>query len=257
MRPNKLHKAIRGGRATVGAWIAFTDPTSAEVMARAGFDWLNVDMEHCPFTIQHVQSILLGIQQTEAAAIVRPLGKNPDFIKQVLDLGADGVMIPQVNTADEARAAVQAAKYHPLGRRAFGPLRAMKYANMDEYLATANDYHLLILQIETAQGLDNLEEILSVKGIDGVFFGHGDYSHSIGLLGQMRAPEVLQAEQQFYALANKAGIPAGSIAPTDEIFARCIKMGGRLVTRRGDISYVMAGAAADVAAARKTLAPKS
>lgn len=253
MRPNRLYNVVRGGGAAIGGWVAFSDPASAEVMARSGFDFLMVDGEHCPLTIQHIHSILLAIQQTDVGAVVRPLGKHPDFIKQVLDLGADGVMVPQVNTVAEAQTAVQAAKYHPLGNRAFGPVRVGGYWTEPDYLKTANDYHILILQIETPEGLKNMPEILKVQGVDAVFFGHGDYSQASGHLGELDHPEVLAAEDQFYALAREAGMPAGTIARNPESFGRCLEKGARLAVLRADISYVFAGAKQDVADSRKIL----
>lgn len=257
MRTNRLLQAMKEKRTAVGGWVAFADPASAEVMARAGFDWLLVDMEHCPLAIQNVHHILLATQQTETAAIVRPLATRAEYIKQILDLGADGVMVPQINTVADARTAVEAARYQPIGNRAFGPVRAGRYFSEPDYLRTANDYHVLIAQIETVQGLENMESILAVEGIDAVFFGHGDYSQSAGLLGQMRAPEVLAAEERFYELAHKAGMPAGSVAASDEHFERVVELGARIPTRRGDISYVFTQANAEAAGSRKIIEEKT
>ena len=253
MRPNRLHKAVRGGGTAIGGWVAFSDPASAEVLARSGFDFLMVDGEHCPLTIEHIHSILLAIQQTDVGAVVRPVGKSPHFIKQLVDLGADGVMVPQVDTVAEAQAAVQAAKYRPLGNRAFGPVRAGGYWTDPDYLKTANDYHILILQIETPTGMENMPEILKVDGVDGVFFGHGDYSHASGHLGELDHPEVLAAEDRFYELAREARMPAGTIARNPENFGRAVQKGAQLAVLRADISYVVAGARQDVAETRDIL----
>jgi 2-keto-3-deoxy-L-rhamnonate aldolase RhmA len=213
LKENELKKRLKAGEATVGSWLSVAHPTIAEVMGLAGFDWLAVDMEHGIVSLEGVQTLIQVLAGTPAAPLVRVPWNEPVVVKQVLEAGPRGIVFPQVNTAEQAQAAVRATKYPPEGIRGIGCQRAAGFgAWFDEYLRRANEEQLIIIQIEHIQAVENLESILEVAGLDVVFIGANDLSASMGLLGQARHPHVLEAISHILTSAKGVGVAAGLMA---------------------------------------------
>ena len=192
---NKIKSLLKQGKQTAGAWLQMTSPFSAEIMARAGFDWLIVDMEHAPGDFLNLASQLQAMGETGCVPFVRAPWNDPVAIKRILDTGVMGVLIPYVNTAEEAKNAVAACKYPPEGIRGLaGSTRAAYFGqNSMDYLKDANDEILVIIAVETGEAIDNLDEILAVEGLDGIFIGPMDLATSMGYFGDPSHPEVQQA----------------------------------------------------------------
>jgi 2-keto-3-deoxy-L-rhamnonate aldolase RhmA len=222
LRENTLKARLKAGEATVGSWLSVAHPTIAEVMGHSGFDWLIADMEHGLIGLESLQTLVIATQSTPAAALVRVPWNEPVVIKQVLEAGPTGLIIPQVNSPDEARAATQAACYPPQGIRGIGCQRAAGFgAYFDQYLQRANGDLFIGIQIEHPRGVAQIREIVAVPGIDMVFVGANDLAASMGLLNQTRHPLVQEAIQTVLAVAREAGVAAGLMAGnSDEANAR-------------------------------------
>ncbi len=180
MRPNALKKMLAEGKRTVNGWVSIPSSFAAEIYAAQGFESVALDMQHGALDINDVVSLLQAISLSpDVTPMARVPWNNPADIMRVLDSGAYGIICPMINTKKEAEALVQAGRYAPMGARSIGPFRAAQYAGAD-YPAHANDEILLIAMIETTEAVKNLDEILSVKGLDGVYVGPGDLSISMG-----------------------------------------------------------------------------
>lgn len=199
-----LKRRLRAGEVTIGAWISFAESAVAEIMAGTGYDWILIDTEHAPFSPEGLQIVLTAFNGRESVPIVRVPWNNPAIIKQALDLGAGGVLVPMVNTVDEARAAVAACRYPPEGIRGFGPRRASDYyRRVTEYVASANDSVIIALQIEHIEAVKCIADIAAVPGIDVLCLGPNDLSGSMGLLGQIEHPSVVEAIHRVLAEAAR------------------------------------------------------
>jgi 2-dehydro-3-deoxyglucarate aldolase len=188
----------------IGSWITLNNPSIAEIMADSGFDWLCVDMEHSVTDYAEAQQLILAIQSKGIKAYVRVGENNVRIIKRVLDAGADGIIIPSVNSADEARRAVDALKYPPEGKRGVGLARAQSYGfGFDEYLNQSSKEIKLIVQIEHINAINELEAILNIDGVDGTFIGPYDLSGSLGKPGQWDEPEVREALIKYEETVKK------------------------------------------------------
>jgi len=195
MPRNHFLAKLRTGETLFGLWLGIPDNTVAEMMAGAGFDWLVIDHEHGPFELRDIMSHLQAIAPYDVAPIVRPVDDNPALLKKLCDIGAQTFLIPMVDTAEQASAAVSAVRYPPLGRRGVGTSmsRAARWSTVPDYLSKANDEMCLIAQAETVAALDNLKSIANTDGIDGVFFGPSDLSASMGHLNDPAHPDVVDA----------------------------------------------------------------
>ena len=231
MRPNHLQQIWKKHQVAINAWLTIPSPWVAEVTAHAGFDALTIDMQHGLADYQATLSMFQAISATEVVPMVRLPWNDPAVIMQVLDAGAYGVICPMVNTREQAEAFVGACRYPPAGYRSFGPIRAGLYAG-DDYLATANDAVLAIAQIETAEALENLDEILSVKGLSGVYVGTIDLSISLGLTppGDLHIPELRNALQEIGRKLGQRGLIVGVHARAPEETALLTGWGFRLIT---------------------------
>jgi 2-keto-3-deoxy-L-rhamnonate aldolase RhmA len=174
---NLLKEKLRRGKAVTGAFVGLGHPDVTEILSRMGFDWLLLDGEHGPIGIETMQVMMQSMTQ-DCTPIVRPQWNDPVIIKRVLDIGAHGVLVPWVNSKEEAESAVAACKYPPEGIRGWGPRRASLFD--PDYRATANDEILISVQIETQKAVDNLEEITAVEGVDALFIGPYDLSNNMG-----------------------------------------------------------------------------
>ena len=194
----------------VGSWMSLGDTGVAEIMARAGFDFLTIDMEHSAISVTQAQELIRVVSLCDVCPLVRLTTNDSALIKRVLDAGAAGVIVPMVNSEAEARAAVAAVKYPPVGQRSVGLARAQGYGTtFDSYFAAANADTLVIVQIEHADAVANAEAILTVPGVDGFIIGPYDLSASLGIAGQLDHPRLLEAVDRVQRVARSTGVAAG------------------------------------------------
>ena len=207
---NPLKAKLRNNELTIGSWITLGNTSVAEIMAQAGFEWLTIDMEHSVITLDITQQLIQVIEGYGVVPLVRVGENNPNLIKRVMDAGAYGVIVPMVNTKEDAEAAVNAAKYPPIGTRGVGLARAQGYGfDFDDYAASINKELVVIAQIEHINAVDNLEAILSVEGIDGCIIGPYDLSGSLGMPGDFDHPEVLAALKRVEKVCKEKKVVLG------------------------------------------------
>jgi 4-hydroxy-2-oxoheptanedioate aldolase len=222
IKQNTFKRALKSGeRAQIGLWLGLADPICAEICAGAGFDWLLIDGEHAPNDVRSILAQLQAVAPYPAHPIVRPVSGDVQLIKQLLDIGAQTLLIPMVETADQARHLVSAMRYPPVGIRGVGAAlaRASQWNRVTEYLHRANDEMCLLVQVETRLGLENLDAIAAVEGVDGVFIGPSDLSAALGHLGRPGHPDVQQAIETAIGRIRASGRAAG-ILTTDDAQAR-------------------------------------
>jgi 2-dehydro-3-deoxyglucarate aldolase len=225
----------------VGSWLSVAHPTVAEVMGLGGFDWLAIDMEHGIVGLEAAQTLIQVLAGTPAASVVRVPWNEPVVVKQVLETGPVGIMFPQVNTVDQAEAAIKSIKYPPEGIRGIGCQRAAGFgAWFEDYLQHANQEQLVIMQIEHIQAIENIDGILKVEGLDVVFVGANDLSASMGLLGQPGHPRVQEAIAHVLASARKTSVTAGLVARDAEDANRRFAEGFQFVAIGHDVGLLSA-----------------
>ena len=182
MKTNNVRHKLLAGEAAIGCFMGLGSPNVAELLTRAGLDWLVIETEHNNLDTAQIEHILMAVQGSGAMPIVRVASAQQVYIQRALDTGAMGVLVPMVRTVEEAEAIVAATRFPPVGRRSFGPLRASHYSlDNADYLGRANDNMLVALIVETREMLDNLEEIAAVPGIDVLFLGPFDLCLALGL----------------------------------------------------------------------------
>jgi 2-dehydro-3-deoxyglucarate aldolase len=195
---------------TLGSWVTVGHPIVAEVMAQAGFDWLAIDMEHSARGISQAQALIRAIDRTECAPLVRVSSNDPVLIKRVMDAGARGVIVPMVNSREDAARAVAACYYPPEGIRGVGLARAQGYGfDFEDYRDRRSTDTVVIVQIEHIDAIRDIDEILATSGVDGSIIGPYDLSGSIGHAGELQHPRVLEAIEEYEQACKKTGVPAG------------------------------------------------
>ena len=209
---NPVKRKLKNGQKTIGGFLQMISPVSAEIMSQSGFDWLIVDLEHSPGDFANLQAQLQAMNGSGVVPFARAPWNDMVAIKRTLDTGVMGVLIPYVNTREEAEAAVAACKYPPLGVRGVaGSPRAAGYTrNTMPYLTTANDEVVVMIAVETMEAVNNLDEILTVEGLDGIFIGPVDLASSMGYLGDPTQPEV----QETIAVIESKVIPSDKFLGT-------------------------------------------
>jgi 2-keto-3-deoxy-L-rhamnonate aldolase RhmA len=248
-RPNPFREAMRQGRPLIGIWSMLNSVDATEALGWSGYDWLLVDGEHAPVSLHDAMAHCRAIAATPTVPIVRLLWNDPLLIKQHLDAGIATIMLPFVQTPDEARRAVQSLRYPPHGIRGIAAMhRASRYTRFKDYAARASESLFLIVQIETKEALDRCEEIAAVDGVDAVFFGPGDLAASMGMPGQAAHPEVTAAIEDGLRRCRPSGKAVGALAPNDEISERHIRSGFDFVSVANDFSLLLRNA--DAAAIR-------
>lgn len=209
----------------VGTLLSISAPQVAEIVAMSGFDWVLIDMEHSAISLESVQNAI-QIMEGKIQTIVRVPSNDEVWIKRILDTGCDGILVPMVNSAEEAKRVVQASKYPLEGRRSVGLSRAHKYgAIFKDYVENANRDLVIMIQCEHKEAVSNFDEILEVRGIDSVFIGPYDLSASMGLTGQLTHPEVASAIQQVKDKCKNAGRPYGIFSMNTDTMINEIKTG--------------------------------
>lgn len=212
-----LKKRILKRELTIGSWVTLAHPSIAEIMANSGFDWLVVDMEHSAIDISCAQQLIQVIELSGCAPLVRVGENNPNLIKRVMDAGSHGVIVPMVNTEEDAVSAVEAVKYPPLGRRGVGLARAQGYGmSFESYKNWVKEKSIVIVQIEHIDAVKNLEKILKVDGVDGFIVGPYDLSASLGKPGEFDNPKVKYALSKVEEAARKLRALSGfHVIPPD------------------------------------------
>jgi 4-hydroxy-2-oxoheptanedioate aldolase len=251
MRENRLRNIWREGGSVLNGWLHVPSSFSAEVMAHAGYDSLTIDMQHGPVDYESLIPMLQAISTTDTVPVVRVPWHDPGLIMRVLDAGCYGVICPMINTSEEAEAFVGACRYPPAGYRSYGPYRATLYAGPD-YPQYADETVVTIAMIETQQALDNLDEILAVRGLDAVFVGPSDLGQSLGYGPGMdrEEPAVIEAIDGVLAAARGRGLAAGIFAGTAEYASCLLEKGFQFVNVSSDAQLMAAAASNAVAALR-------
>lgn len=250
---NNVKKRWADGKAVVNGWLAIPSGFSAEVMAKCGFDSVTVDLQHGVQDYQSMVACFQAMQASPVTPMVRVPWNEPGIIGKVLDGGAYGVICPMVNTKKEAEAFVGAAKYPPMGTRSNGPIRAAMYGEATSYQKVANDEIICLPMIETRTAVKNLEAILDVEGVSGVYIGPSDLGFSYGLVPKLdrEEPEILKIYEKIIKECDKRGIRAGIHTGGSAYAARAIGMGFRLVTIANDSGLMAMAAKAAVSETRK------
>lgn len=241
---NTFKQALADGQKLIGCWMSFAEGPVAEIMGTAGFDWLVVDGEHAPNDLRSIRDQLIALAASDSHPVVRvPIGEAW-MIKQVLDAGAQTVLVPMVETGDQARELVRACRYPPEGMRGVGAAggRATMFGSIPDYIATANDQICLLVQVESRAGLAALDEILSVDGVDGVFIGPADLSTDMGYKGDNTAPEVRAAIADAFSRIRAAGKAPGILGTTEESIQAFSDMGAQFLAVGIDVLVLAQGA---------------
>lgn len=225
---NLVRKALLERKLTIGTWLQMGHPAIAEVFANAGSDWIAADCEHSDISIEAFTGIARGMYGRGSVPMARVKENNTLAIRQILDAGAKGVIVPLVNSAGEAKKAVAAAKYPPEGIRGFAFCRANNWgADFDRYIKTANEDVAVVVMIESRQAVENIDEILAVEGVDGVFVGPYDMSGSYGVTGQTSHPIIKDACRVVLEACKKHKKSAGIhiVVPTDKLIRSAVADG--------------------------------
>jgi 4-hydroxy-2-oxoheptanedioate aldolase len=223
---NHFKRALREGRQQIGLWCSLPGSYAAEAVAGSGYDWLLFDTEHSPGDPLTVLAQLQAVAPYDVSAVVRPASNDTVLIKRFLDLGAQTLLIPYVQNAQEARAAVAAMRYPPEGVRGVSGLtRATRFGRIPGYGKRAAEELCLLVQVETREALDQLEAIAAVEGVDGVFIGPADLAASLGHVGDPGHPDVVAAVEDAVRRLRAAGKPAGILTPDAGFAKRCIEIG--------------------------------
>jgi 4-hydroxy-2-oxoheptanedioate aldolase len=239
---NRFRQALAEGRQQLGLWCSLPSAYAAEVVAGSGFDWLLLDTEHSPADVPTVLGQLQATAAYDVSAIVRPASNDIVLIKRYLDIGAQTLLIPYVQSAAEAAQAVAAMRYPPGGVRGVAALtRATRFGRVEGYARRAAEELCLLVQVETQQALDSLEAIAAVEGVDGIFIGPGDLAASLGHPGEQNHPTVVAAIEDAIRRVRAAGRPAG-ILTADAAFARrCIALGTTFTAVGADVGILARG----------------
>ena len=253
MRKNTALETWRRGEQTIGCWLSLANTHTAEMMASLGFDWICVDLQHGLLDYRDLLHMLPAISTTDTIPIVRVSGNDPKEIMKVLDAGALGVIVPLVNNRDEAEAAIAACRYPPDGGRSFGPIRAALYGGRG-YVKEANEQVACIAMIETKEGLENLEEIVSTPGLSGVYIGPGDLAYALGLppVGDTDDPLHVSTVERIVAACKRQKVPVGIHTGSVEFTRKRLAMGFEFVTLGSDAGMLMQAAASGLAAVRES-----
>lgn len=207
---NQVKRALKAGKPSLGSWVMIGHQASAEILAGAGFEWITVDMEHTSIGYETLPVLVEAIRSRGPQAFVRVEANDPAVIKRVLDCGAGGVIVPLVNSAAEAEAAVLSARYPPAGFRGVSLGRASEYgANFDDYFRSSNEEVLVVAQIEHYKAVEAIDEIMAVEGLDAVFLGPYDLSGSMGIVGQFDHPRMREARRRVLEAGRAAGKAVG------------------------------------------------
>jgi 4-hydroxy-2-oxoheptanedioate aldolase len=236
---NAFKRALNSGKPQIGLWATLGNANCAELCAGAGFDWLLLDSEHGTTEVVDVLDQLRAVHGSPTAAVVRPPCGDTALIKRYLDIGSQSLMIPMVESAAQARELVAATHYAPQGVRGVAAItRAARWTRVKNYLANARQELCLITQIESARGLENLEAIAAVDGVDALFIGPADLAATMGHLGNSGHPEVMAAVEKGIARARAAGKPVGLLTIEEKTARRYLELGAQFVAVGVDVTLL-------------------
>ncbi|MBA6058183.1 4-hydroxy-2-oxoheptanedioate aldolase [Pseudomonas juntendi] len=240
---NHFKQRLRSGEPQIGLWLGLANAYCAELAANAGFDWLLIDGEHAPNDLRGMLAQLQAVAPYPSQAVIRPVIGDTALIKQVLDIGAQTLLVPMVESAEQARQLVKAIHYPPSGIRGVGSAlaRASRWNSIPGYLDHADEQMCLLVQIENQEGLANLDEIVAVDGVDGVFIGPADLSAAMGHRGNPGHPEVQAAIEDAIVRIGKAGKAAGILSADEKLARRYIELGAAFVAVGVDTTVLMRG----------------
>ena len=228
---NPFKAGLARGETQIGLWLSSTSSYLAEIAATSGYDWLLIDGEHAPNTVQDLYHQLQAIAPYRSQPVIRPVEFQNALIKQVLDIGARTLLVPMIDTPEQAHALVQATCYPPLGTRGVGAgvARAARWGRVENYMARANDELCLLIQAESKTAIDNLAALLEVEGVDGIFIGPADLSASLGYPDNAEHPEVQRVIEHSIKRIRQAGKAAGFLAVNPIMAERAIDWGANFV----------------------------
>jgi 4-hydroxy-2-oxoheptanedioate aldolase len=253
MPQNAFKRALAAGKPQIGLWVGMVDPNVAELLAGAGFDWLCLDAEHSPNDVRTVLAQLQAIAAYPLQAVVRPVHGASELIKQYLDIGVQTILVPMIETPEQAARVVAATRYPTRGHRgvASATTRASRWGRIEGYLQSADQEMCVVVQVESVKGLANLAEIAAVEGVDGIFFGPADLAASMGQLGKPREPRVQRAIVDGISTVRQAGKAVGTLTADRKLAREFLALGASFVAVGIDMS-LLAKAASSLAAEFKT-----
>lgn len=238
-----LADCLRASQPAFGISLTVADPFIAELLGAQPFDFLLIDTEHAPISASQLQTMLISLRYSRGSVVVRVSRNDEVEIMQALDLGADGVVVPHVETAQDCARAVQAALYPPAGTRGIGPRRVGRLAERTPYLQRANGETVVVIMIESPAGVENIDAIARVPGVGGVLIGMADLAASYGHVGEPSHPEVLKAVDRIGAGCRAAGLPFGRHAGSAGEARQLLQTGARIVTLGSDVIFLQEAAA--------------
>lgn len=240
---NRFKQAMAEGRTQAGFWISLGSAYATEAIAGAGYDWLLLDGEHSPIETESTLAMLQAVAGYPVSAVLRPAANDAVLIKRALDVGAQTLLIPFVESADEARTAVSAMRYPPRGRRGVGgaTVRATRFGRIAGYATRCEEELCLLVQAETRRSLENLEEIASVDGVDGVFIGPADLAADLGFPGQPAHPEVVRAIEDAIRRVHACGKACGILTMDADLAGRFVELGCSFVAIGVDVVLLARG----------------
>ena len=249
---NAFKRALRDGKPQIGLWMGMSEPSVVELLAGAGFDWLLIDAEHSPNDPRSVLPLLQAVAPYPVHPIVRPVHGAVEAVKQYLDIGAQTLLLPMIETAEQAALMVAATRYPTRGIRgvASASTRASRFSQIEGYFHECEAELCVLVQVESIKGIENLAAIAAVEGVDGVFFGPADLAASMGLIGQPVDPKVRAAIAQGIAAVKKAGKAAGTLTGDQRLAREYLALGALFVAVGVDMSLLVR-AAKDLAGAFK------
>lgn len=251
-----LRKRLKSREILLGSWIQIGHPAVVEYMASLDFDWLTVDMEHSDITIERFTDMLRGADAKKRPVFARVKKNSPLDIRQVLDVGAAGVIVPLIHSVDDAQKAVAAAKYPPQGERGFAYCRANEYGiEFDRYAKSANDEVIVIIMIESKEAVDSIDSLLAVEGVDGVIIGPYDLSGSYGIPGETNAECIRAAMEKVVLACKRHGKAAGihQVTPDKTQIENVITGGFSFIAIGMDNVFIGQAARSSIAVARKAI----
>ncbi len=237
---NHFKQRLRAGDRQIGLWLGLADPYAAELIAGAGFDWLVIDGEHAPNDLRSTLTQLQALSAFPVSAVCRPPVGESWMIKQLLDIGCQTILVPMVETAEQAKDLVRAVKYPPRGMRGVGAglARASRFNAISDYLVTADEQTCLLLQLETLAGLDQLEAIAAVDSVDGIFIGPADLAADMGYLGRPGHADVQARVEDAISRIVKTGKAAGILTSDQQLARRYLELGASFVAVGSDIGLI-------------------
>jgi len=257
MRDNRTKGIMRAGGLALGVSITIADPFVAEVIGGAGFDFVLIDTEHAPITVDQLQMLLIALRTSASTVFVRPAGNDETLIKQILDLGAEGVVVPEVDDAASCTAAVAAARYPPLGRRGFGPRRAARLeGGRTAYIARADDDVAVLVMVESVDALASIDVLLQTPGLDGIMVGPADLAVSMGHRSDPNHPDVRARIADVRDACQRNSVPFGIFAATEQAARLWAGEGARFMTIGADIQFLDQGLSKSRALAESLLQPQ-